>query len=96
MKSFIYTLMFLVSLAVVSCAKQDVRPTGNVDASDAPVWRSSETGETHVGDGGVVVEGAGILDPNDNEGVTDEGVVDIDGNGILDPNDDKGKRKIKE
>lgn len=95
MRSSIYILMFLASLAVVSCAKQEIRPTENVDAYDTPTWRSSETGEGNTS-GGDIVEGAGILDPDDDENVTgDNGDGVIDGTSILDPENDPNKKKKK-
>lgn len=94
MKRFIYSLLFLASLAIVSCAKQEVRPTKSMDVSDSPVWRSAGTGNRSGDNSGVVLEGEGILDPNEPEGVVNG--VDSDINGIVDPNDLGSGKKGKQ
>lgn len=66
MKGFKYIVAFFVCLIFASCAKQEIKPTQNTADSDAPVWRSTQSGAVSSGTEDPIV-GEGILDPNDRE-----------------------------
>ncbi len=88
MKNIVYIVSFLVSLAFVSCTKQNIQPTGNNTSS--PVWRSASADDVQGGSTTSSTDGQGIIYPNDRDVVSGNGETS-DGSSIVDPNNpDKG------
>jgi hypothetical protein len=64
MKRFVYIALVFAGLSVVSCTKEQIRPTVD-DVQEVPVWRGA--GSTTTSDDTTSPGGGSITDPNNDK-----------------------------